>query len=181
MGSYSIVPSDLLVLYQIALFFFYDPFPVDRETIRTQYSIIKTKICGAVQNAAIFGIAWTILYAIMSSSVFLLYLQRSQMVDWAAYTLFGLVAVILITTKIWTAIFFTLTNPHLAFLDEVILFLAICAYIAIGFVADPSYSGTFWLPSTLMIFPLLWMCYALYLNGAVAYHAIDYSVKSHAL
>lgn len=172
------MPQDLLVLYGMFVLFFYDPLSPPRDQIISQYTTIKRRIPWAVQNPAIFGIAWFILYVLMSISLFLLYLERADIRPWTAYAAFGMVGGILAASKVWTTLFFALpktmssTTAHaLALLDWLLLLICVVCYVVFTALADPSYPIGCILPPLLMVPTILWLLFAGYLNTAAL--AID--------
>jgi len=171
MVLYNMKPEDILRLFQFLTITFYNPFANAINV--TEYRDLQPKIRYAVKTPAVFGIAWSVLYTLISVSVFLLYLERDNIETWIAYTNFSLYGVILLTTKIWTPLFFgfgprsggrTMWFRALAFLDICVLLIAATTYTVLCFVADPTYVEPFWLPGALMIPLLVWLAYAGYLN-----------------
>lgn len=175
MALYTIHPDDILRLFQFLTITFYNPFTLSVNV--DEYKELQKKISYAVKNPAVFGIVWAVMYTLISTSVFLLYLERDQIETWIAYTVFSLYGVILITTKIWTPLFFGISRRQspsngfrmLAFVDLVVLFVAVVLFTVLCFLADKSYADWFFLPGVLMLPLIPWLIYAGYLN----YNAID--------
>lgn len=171
--AYTIVPHDLLILYGLLALFFYDPLSPPRDRMETHYQSLKRRIPGAVQNAAVFGIAWSLLYTCMAVSVFMLYLERADLYTWVAYANFALTGAILLTTKAWTPLFFAsprvlapATAHGLALLDWLALLVCVICYIVFAALGDPAYAAGCIVPPILMAPTLLWLLYAGYLNAA---------------
>lgn len=179
--TFSMLPQDVLVLYGLLALFFFDPLSPPRDVIQAQYQSYKRRIPGAVQQAAVFGIVWGALYACMAVSAFLLYLERADIRLWIAYANLGLIGVMLITTKAWTALFFAsprLIRPGtahaLALIDWFLLCVSVVCYIVFAALGDPSYVPGCVVPAILMAPVLLWLLYAGYLNAAIL--AMDWQI-----
>ncbi len=105
----------------------------------------------------IFGPVWTVLYATIGVSGWLIWRERgSARVD-PALTLW---AVQLVLNAAWTWLFFGLHRPGLAFVDIVALVIAIAATIVLfGRVSH--------LAAVMLIPYLVWVCFAAALNGTI--------------
>lgn len=171
--TYTIVSQDLLILYGLIALFIYDPLSPPRAEIVAQYATLRRRIPGAVQSPAVFGIAWTALYLLMATSVFLLYLERADVRPWTAYAAFGVVGGMVATSKLWTLLFFGLPRSvgpgaahALALADWAVLLACVVCYIVFTALADPAYPAGCIAPPLLMAPTLLWLIYAGYLNAA---------------
>ena len=170
-----IQPQDVLVLIGLLLACIYDPFSA--YVSYTSYEILKKKIAGAPQRGMIFGLVWYVLYALLATSVFLVYLERNSIREWVAYAEFGLFGAILFLTKVWSPLFFgftSFTSPRkqptlpyaLALLDIVLLIVCVICYMTFSIVAYASFDAFFLAPALLMLPMLIWLAFASYLNGA---------------
>lgn len=189
-------PEDIIILIGIIFITLQDPFR--NFVVYDSYTKLKKVIPYAVQDGAIFGIAWTILYVLIAAAVFLIYIERADIHRWVAYVLFSLYAGILVCTKTWVPIFFGLHEYILAkeqkekkkkpttsmayvayiiaFIDLIILFMFIVCFIVFSIIANPNYDSVFWLPAFLLSFSVVWLLYAGYLNLyaiKVSYYDID--------
>ena len=108
--------------------------------------------------AWVFGPVWTTLFFLMGISAFLIYEKgfKRQNVKRAL----SLFAVQLTLNTLWSILFFGFHNPTLAFLDILLLWLAILATI-ISFSEISS-------PATWLLIPyLLWVTFAAFLNLSI--------------
>ena len=105
----------------------------------------------------VFGPVWTILYAMMGISVWLIWRSRG----WSGAPLaLGLFAIQLVLNAMWSVIFFGAQNPGLAFAEIVCLWLAIVATVI-----------AFWrhsrLAASLLVPYLAWSTFAAVLNYTI--------------
>jgi tryptophan-rich sensory protein len=141
-----------------------------------------------VQNPIYFGLVWYTLYLFIATAVFLIFLERASLHEWVAYAEFSLFAVIVITIYAWTPLFFGLhdylqglattkgkknassvppsTAHLLAFIDLLMLLIALTCFMFFAIFGDPSYSTGYWIPALLMGPVIAWVTYAGYLNLA---------------
>lgn len=106
----------------------------------------------------IFPIAWTILYILMGVSAWLIWkTEAPASLKRVAYGAFG---VQLFLNFIWSYLFFSLKSPLLGFFDIILLVTAISFTIACFYRIRP-------LSAYLLIPYLLWVFFALCLNGAI--------------
>lgn len=176
---YAIEPRDVLLLMQLLGLTFWDPFP--QHAVHGTYAAIRQRISFAPKQTWIFAVVWSFLYVLMWLSVSMAYLERAMLSDGIAYALFALYGVMLLTTKTWTPLFFGLHRelekmgaaakvpPYFAyvaaFVDLVLLVLAVVAYIVLSLLENTSESG-FYVPGLLLVPLLLWLLYAGALNIA---------------
>jgi len=108
----------------------------------------------------VFGPVWTILYLLMSISVFLVW---NKGLDYPKVKLaIGLFLIQLTLNAIWTPIFFGFHSILLALIDIVLLFIA----ILVTLLVFKSIS----IPASILLVPyLLWVGYAAILNGSICY------------
>ena len=102
----------------------------------------------------IFGPVWTLLYTMMGVAAWLVWQRHGYA---AASRSLGLFLLQLGLNALWAYFFFGLKNPGLAFLDIVVLWLAILATL-IAFFRHYRPAGQLLLPY------LLWVSFAVYLN-----------------
>ncbi|MFA7662931.1 MAG: TspO/MBR family protein [Patescibacteria group bacterium] len=105
--------------------------------------------------AWLFAPVWTILFALMGIAVFLVWqkgLKRPEVKD-ALSIFIGQ----LVLNTLWSIIFFGMQNPMVAFIEVIILWVAILATIAI--FARISKSAAW-----LLVPYILWVSFAAYLN-----------------
>lgn len=106
----------------------------------------------------IFGPVWTILYALMGISIFLILEQKIKLKE--KHNLIYLFSLQLLLNFLWSVIFFYFNLPLLAFLDILFLWGSILLLIV-----------KFWkfsrLASILLIPYLLWVSFASLLNASI--------------
>ena len=105
----------------------------------------------------IFGPVWTLLYLAMAIAAWLVWRQRAFSNVTAVLLLF---AVQLVLNAAWSAVFFGLQNPGLAFLNIVLLWGAIVATM-IAFWRIIALAGWLFVPY------ILWVTFAAALNLAI--------------
>ena len=101
-----------------------------------------------------FGIVWSILYALMAISFFIVWNNKKCFPYCTPLTLF---LIQLFFNLIWTPIFFRLRMPKLALLDLIII-IAISSWTTYKFYKISKIAGIILLPY------LAWLCVALSLN-----------------
>lgn len=108
----------------------------------------------------VFGVAWTILYALLGISLYLVMRSsRTRNSKSSAYLLF---VTQMALNALWTYMFFGL---HMIFGGVIVLVLLIAVSIWMARVFYQFSRGASWL-----VWPyILWMLFALYLNGVIAY------------
>ncbi|MGB2823749.1 MAG: TspO/MBR family protein [Phycisphaerae bacterium] len=107
--------------------------------------------------AWVFGPVWTVLYGMMAVAVWLVWRQRRQRPGGAPIILF---AVQLALNAVWSPLFFGLHRPDLAFVDIVLLWLALAATVWL-FLKRLTIAGVLLVPY------LLWVSFAAALNFAI--------------
>jgi len=113
----------------------------------------------------VFGPAWTALYALMGISLFLVWKQHSnilQNVGMSRVWKTGIAAffVQLFLNAIWSIIFFGLKSPGWAFVDIILLWLAIVWTMVVFYKISK--------PATYLLIPyILWVSFASYLNYSI--------------
>jgi len=107
--------------------------------------------------AAVFAPVWSVLYAMIAISLGLVLASPRGADRRRALWAMGLQ---LVLNAAWTPLFFGLQSPLLAFVDIVALWLVTVASIA----AVARVSG---LGALLLVPPLLWVSFALILNGVI--------------
>ena len=115
--------------------------------------------------AWIFGPVWTVLYALMGISLFLIWKDYSlirankrivRIWRWAIFFFF----VQLVLNTLWSIIFFGLHSPGGALVEIVFLWLAILATIIVfAKISKPA--------AWLLVPYILWVSFAMYLNYAI--------------
>ncbi|MEK7647491.1 MAG: TspO/MBR family protein [Patescibacteria group bacterium] len=106
----------------------------------------------------IFGPVWTTLFALMGIAAFLVW--REGMHRRAVRVALGVGAVHLLLNFLWSLIFFGLRNPGLAFIEIIILWLAILAtMIAFARVSRAA--------AWLLVPYIVWVSFAAYLNYSI--------------
>lgn len=105
----------------------------------------------------LFGPVWTTLYIMMAVAAWLVWRKNGLAEAWLPLLLF---AVQLFLNAAWSALFFGMRNPAIAFADIVLLWIAILAtIIAFGRVSNPA---------ALLLFPYLaWVSFATALNWSI--------------
>jgi tryptophan-rich sensory protein len=108
----------------------------------------------------VFGVAWTILYALLGIALFLIMNNtKTRQSKTKAYVLF---AVQMILNFAWTYLFFGLHMIGASVLCLVVL-LGISIWMAVAF-KPISRSASY------LVWPyVIWMCFALYLNGTILF------------
>lgn len=113
----------------------------------------------------VFGPVWTILYALMGASLFLIWKRHSDILEnvgmsrlfkWAVGVFFSQLAL----NTLWSIFFFGMQNPALAFFDIILLWLAILTTIILFYRISK-------LASYLLVPYLLWVSFAAYLNYSI--------------
>ena len=108
--------------------------------------------------AWLFGPVWTILYALMALSAFIIW--QKGLNNAAVKMALGLYLVQLTLNALWTPLFFGLHMPLLAFVEILLLWLAILAVIwTFGKLSAPA--------AVLLIPYFLWTTFAAVLNGSI--------------
>ena len=107
--------------------------------------------------AWVFGPVWTVLYGMMAVAVWLVWLRRRQRPGAAPMVLFG---VQLALNAAWSPLFFGLHCPGIAFVDIVLLWLALAATVWL-FLRRSAVAGLLLVPY------LLWVSFAAALNFAI--------------
>lgn len=105
----------------------------------------------------LFGPVWTALYLMMAVAAWLVYLKGGLAANKIPL---GLYAVQLALNALWTPLFFGLHMPGLAFVEIILLWLAILAAMLLFFRVQKA-AGWLMLPY------LLWVTFASFLNFAV--------------
>jgi tryptophan-rich sensory protein len=106
----------------------------------------------------VFGPVWTLLYFFMATAAFLVWRAESHRRE-VKCALF-VFALQLALTILWSALFFALHSPAIAFAEIIVLWLAIIATIGI-FVKTSRMAALLLLPY------LLWVSFAAYLNYSI--------------
>lgn len=106
----------------------------------------------------VFGVAWTILYTLLGIALFLIMNNtKTRFNKTKAYTLF---AVQMILNALWTYLFFGLHMVGVA----IVCLLALIAVSIWMLVVFKPISKT----ASYLVWPyVIWMCFALYLNGTI--------------
>jgi benzodiazapine receptor len=107
----------------------------------------------------VFGPVWTVLYILMSISIWIVYLTKgNQSFKRICYYLFALQMVV---NYLWTILFFLIKSPVLAFVDIValVVLILLCIYC---FYKQNKFAGF------LMVPYLLWVIFAAVLNISIA-------------
>ena len=108
--------------------------------------------------AWLFGPVWTVLYAMMAVSAWLVWRKHDQP---GAYTALALYAVQLGLNAVWSIIFFGLRSPRAAFCELIALWLVLVATTVATFRVDRA-AGLLLLPY------LAWTTFAGVLNWKIA-------------
>ncbi len=115
--------------------------------------------------AWVFGPVWTILYALMGISLFLIWKQHSNILENVRMLRIWRIGVAaffvqLFLNAIWSIIFFGLQNPGWALVDIVLLWLAIVWTMVVFYKISK--------PAAYLLLPyFLWVSFASYLNFAI--------------
>lgn len=102
----------------------------------------------------IFGPVWTILYLMMGVSLYLVWITKF---DQLAFVIFGIQ---LFLNVLWSIIFFGIKNPFYAFIEIVLLWIAILLTIVYFYNISP-------ISAYLLIPYILWVSFASILNYAI--------------
>lgn len=105
----------------------------------------------------IFGPVWTILFLLMGFALYLVWKDEDMKSKGLAYWTFGIQMVL---NALWSIIFFGLNNPGIAFIEIILLWLAIVASII-------TFSKISKLAAWLLIPYILWVSFASYLNYSI--------------
>ena len=105
----------------------------------------------------LFAPVWTTLYIGMAAAAWLVWRRNGLAAAWLPLLLFG---VQLFLNSAWSALFFGMRSPGIAFIDIVLLWIAILATtVAFGRVSN--------LAATLMVPYLGWVTFATALNWSI--------------
>jgi len=113
----------------------------------------------------VFGPAWTMLYALMGVSLFLVWKQHPYILENLRMLRLWKLAITLFFTQLalntlWSIIFFGLHSPGSALIEIVFLWLAILAtIISFAKISKPA--------AWLLVPYILWVSFAMYLNYAI--------------
>ncbi len=99
----------------------------------------------------VFGPVWTTLYLLMGISLYLVWTTKF---DRKAFTVFGIQ---LFLNALWSVLFFGLRNPLLAFIEIILLWIAIIATIILFYRINKK-------AAYLLIPYILWVSFAAILN-----------------
>ncbi|MBO8130879.1 MAG: tryptophan-rich sensory protein [Candidatus Marinimicrobia bacterium] len=104
-----------------------------------------------------FPIAWTTIYTLMGIAFFLIWQNKTEILFKPALLIY---AIQLILNLFWPFFFFILKNPMLAFIDIVLLWIAIIATIVI-------FNKISTITTYLLLPYLLWVSFASILNFSI--------------
>lgn len=105
----------------------------------------------------VFGPVWTVLYVAIAVAGWLVWRQRGSPGATAALSVW---AVQLVLNAAWTGLFFGLRRPGLAFVEILVLGVAVAATVVLS-------ARVSW-PAALLLLPYFaWVCFAAALNGAI--------------
>lgn len=127
------------------------------------FSAIPTWYAGLAKPALnppswLFGPVWTTLYALMGIAAFLIWKNGWEKKDVkAALGIFGLQ---LVLNAVWSIIFFGLKSPGWAFLEIILLWLAIAWAIVLFYKISRA-------AAYLLLPYILWVSFAAYLNYSI--------------
>lgn len=107
----------------------------------------------------LFGPVWTVLYAAIGVAAWLVWRRRGEFDVTPALAAWG---VQLALNAAWTGLFFGLRRPGIAFVEIVVLVVAV-AVTTVLFARISTAAGLLLVPY------LLWVCFAAVLNGAIWY------------
>lgn len=102
----------------------------------------------------LFAPVWTLLFLLMGVALYLLWTNEAP---WQVMALFGLQLVLNI---LWSALFFGMRAPGAAFIEIIVLWLAILATAILAYKVSPT-------AAYLLIPYLVWVAFAAVLNGAI--------------
>lgn len=105
----------------------------------------------------LFGPVWTVLYAAIGVAAWLVWRRRGEFDVTPALAAWG---VQLALNAAWTGLFFGLRRPGIAFVEIVVLVVAV-AVTTVLFARISTAAGLLLMPY------LLWVCFAAALNGAI--------------
>lgn len=126
-----------------------------REGTKTWYPTLKKPSFNPPSQ--VFAPVWTILYAMMGASTWLLWRRRDDERTALAGKLFALQ---LILNTLWSFIFFKWRSPGWAFLEIIVLWAAIVLTIRAAWKVSP-------LAGALLLPYLAWTSFAMLLNGRI--------------
>jgi translocator protein len=129
-----------------------------RDSVNTWYAQLQKP--GFTPPDWVFGPAWTVLYLLMAISVFLIW--NKGLDHPKVKQSIGLFLIQLVLNAIWTPLFFGFHLIFPAFIDIIILWLAILATIL-------AFRRISLLASILLLPYLIWVGYATVLNGSIWY------------
>lgn len=118
--------------------------------------------------APVFAVVWTILYGLIAASGWL-YWREGESEDGSTFYNFTLAFYIaqIVLNALWSILFFALRAIFLAFVDALLLLGASVVVLALYGVQSR------WLPFGLFFPYVLWLLFALYLNGVILFSSYD--------
>ncbi len=109
--------------------------------------------------AWVFSFAWTILYALLGVALFLIIINKTRLSKTKAYLLF---ITQMFLNALWTYLYFGLQSPGAAL---VVLAFLIIISVWMMRAFRPISRGA----AALVVSYIIWMIFAMYLNGAIVY------------
>jgi len=110
----------------------------------------------------VFGPVWSILFILMGIALYLVYVSNDKHKSKTRNIALGFFTIQLILNIIWSFLFFAMKNPLYAFIEIILLWLAIVLTMVYSYRVDRK---TFWF----LIPYLLWVSFASYLNYSILF------------
>lgn len=171
--------TDWAYIFLSVVFVYWQPF-VNSQTFKTYYhiKILAEKNRMSLPPAQFFGVAWFILYGLISASLSLFFINSRQGGSFVT-AIFSLYFVNILINKTWTFAFFTLERPGLALMIAALISAtcgALCALL--GYNAWDTGIIEIWIASGLMFPYFVMSVYAIYLNLATYFIVKDYNSRN---
>ena len=144
----------ILKFIVISLLVGYISMLLQRESISTWYPLLEKS--SLTPPGYVFSLVWGILYILMGVSAGLVWRRRT----YSTWVLMLLFSIQLFLNMLWSFTFFFMRQPFVAFVVLIALFLAVAAYV-VGCYGQRKLAAFINVPY------LLWLLFALYLNGYV--------------
>lgn len=126
---------------------------------RKWYDENRRQISGACIPGYMFGILWFILYALITASAVVFFVNDENTPYYLA--IFIILVVNILLNKFWSVLFFDAGNTLGAFIISIILFLT---STAINILLGLTNTTTSWISFGLFLPYTLWLIYVIYLN-----------------
>lgn len=163
-------PVEAVSLLTYFIFVFWQPSQSGTSTDnRNWYDAMRSKI-GCTVPGSVFGIAWAILFGLITSAGYLYLGPAGYGADSNLYVASYVIFVFnVLLTKVWTPVFFNTSRAYIGLAMFIAIFILLSA---ITFLVLLGYE-TAWLPFSLYVPYVLWCGYAVYLNSRFYFYSAN--------